>query len=205
LVRSAVEERRRRVLQLENYLALMSRRVRQEGKGESYAVIDEEPEVGAENGMRLAGRVRAAASVDDVAEQRDDQRNDPDPYFVREPDPWTVRERSLRFMQFGFCEKWFFMEMTISTLAASEAARLLDERTGFRYAGTGQPWGYRTTLVRRHDPFGKVYLYGDEGVAAEDAAWVWFNLWKFPLDSALLVRAASFDGRFRFEHGHRLA
>ncbi|MCE9584705.1 MAG: hypothetical protein K8T20_19610, partial [Planctomycetes bacterium] len=109
---SAVEERRRRHLQLQNYLGLMSRRVLREGKGESYAVIDEEPEVGTGRGLQLTGRVHAAASAGDMAGSEADLQGDQDPFLNRDPDPWTVQDRSLRFMQFGFCEKWFFVEMT---------------------------------------------------------------------------------------------
>ena len=73
-------------------------------------------------------------------------------------------------------------------------------RTGFFYLRDreqftlhGEPEGY--------DPFRKVYIYGDEESAAEDTAFVFFQVWSLPVDSRLYVSAASFSGEHEWERG----
>ena len=45
------------------------------------------------------------------------------------------------------------------------------------------------------NPLQKVYLYRDEESAAEDMAFILFQIWNFPVDSPLYVKAASFPYR----------
>lgn len=201
----ANQERQRRIRQVEDYLSLMARRVCRERVGDAFAVMDEEvPGAGACKSERVkAARALVPALV--AVGGRLDSTGAPELVGGADPEDDRPDRRQPRFMQFAFCERWFFMEMTSSTLTPGEAARALDDRSGFRYAGTSQPFCYSTRLVRRHDPFCKQLLYGDEGLAAEDACWIWFDLWKLPLDTVFLVRAATFGVGRQFEQGLRLA
>ncbi len=54
------------------------------------------------------------------------------------------------------------------------------------------------------EPLQKVYLYRDEESAAEDMAFIVFQVWNFPIDSPLYVTAATFSGKHRFERGSRI-
>jgi hypothetical protein len=54
------------------------------------------------------------------------------------------------------------------------------------------------------NPLQKVYLYRDEESAAEDMAFILFQVWNFPVDSPLYVKAASFNTAHRFERGKRI-
>ena len=54
------------------------------------------------------------------------------------------------------------------------------------------------------EPLQKIYLYRDEESAAEDMAFILFQIWHFPVDSPLYVKAASFHTKHRFEHGKRI-
>jgi hypothetical protein len=50
-----------------------------------------------------------------------------------------------------------------------------------------------------YDPFRRVYLYGQEGQAAEDTSFVFFQAWWLPVDLRLYVTAAAFDGGYKWE------
>ena len=52
-----------------------------------------------------------------------------------------------------------------------------------------------------HDPFRKIYLYGDEEAAAEDTAFLFFRAWKLSVDSRLYVLSAAFGGEHVWERG----
>jgi len=58
--------------------------------------------------------------------------------------------------------------------------------------------------VEGHDPFRKVYLYGDECSAAEDIAYIFFKLWSFPVDFQFYVTAFAFGDGPGFETGKKL-
>jgi hypothetical protein len=51
------------------------------------------------------------------------------------------------------------------------------------------------------NPLQKIYLYRDELSAAEDMAFVRFQVWNFPLDWCWYVTAAAFHAKYRFEQG----
>jgi hypothetical protein len=54
------------------------------------------------------------------------------------------------------------------------------------------------------DPLQKIYLYRDEQSAAEDMAFVVFQVWNFPVDWPLYIKAAAFQTKHRFELGERI-
>ena len=98
-----------------------------------------------------------------------------------------------RYLQFGFMKKTFHMDLPNNTLAAGEAARLLERRHGFFYLRSRRWWflSYEEwrDVVRDFNPVQKEYLNSDTRSAAEDAAWIWFDLWRFPVERPLYYRA----------------
>lgn len=102
-----------------------------------------------------------------------------------------------RFAQLWFSKDWFFMELPSTILAEPEADRILRERTGFRFLGTGAPLHNTEATVHAFNPFTKFYLHGDEQLASEELAYVWFDVWGLPLESGLLATACTQHGRPR--------
>ena len=101
-----------------------------------------------------------------------------------------------RTVQFCFEKDWFAADIPNTNLYPAEAERILKERRGF-YREAERPDAGVTTDVAdlvEFDPVGKKYIYGDEQEAAEDAAYVFFDVWGLPLDAELLVTASAFDG-----------
>ncbi|MCE5280350.1 MAG: hypothetical protein ABFD92_07910 [Planctomycetaceae bacterium] len=54
------------------------------------------------------------------------------------------------------------------------------------------------------DPLGRKYIYGDEQEAAEDAAWLLYDLFALSADAEIRVTAASFEGNYHYEKDKRL-
>lgn len=109
--------------------------------------------------------------------------------------------RRERTIQFCFERKWFAVDLPNSYLTTEEAVKLLRQRRGF-YREAERPDAGVTTDVQElvdHDPVGKKYIYGDEREAAEDAAFILFDLWALPAGERLLVTASSFEGCFSWE------
>ncbi len=113
---------------------------------------------------------------------------------------WREDDSPIRFVQFSFERDWFCMDLPRDALSFPEAMEVLWHRTGFFYLRDkpqftlyGEPEG--------HDPFRKIYLYGDEGSAAEDAAFLFFRAWELPVDSRLYVSSASFGTEHVWERG----
>ncbi len=87
------------------------------------------------------------------------------------------------------------MDLPNATLFKPEAERILRERSGFFWLCDLPQFTLYEEDVEGHDPFRKIYLYADERPAAEDTAYILFDLWKFPMDWRLYVTASAFgDG-----------
>ena len=98
-----------------------------------------------------------------------------------------------RFVQFLFADKWVAMDLPNTTIFPPEVRRLLRERSGF-FRNADVP-DYRITssrYIEKFDPTCKYYIYGDESTAAEDTAFIFFDLWHFPCDSRLYAKACAF-------------
>lgn len=96
-----------------------------------------------------------------------------------------------RFAQLWFARDWFFVELPSTTLARAEADRILRERTGFRFIGTGAPLHNTEATVRKFNPFVKLYLHGDERLAGEELAYILFDVLRLPLETGLLATACT--------------
>jgi hypothetical protein len=103
-----------------------------------------------------------------------------------------------RFVQFCFEPEFFWLELPNTTLSREEAERIFRDRTGFFWLKDNPL--HATRLCKRFDPLTKFYLYGDEMRAAEDIAYVLFQVWHFPATWRFFVKAACFDGP-DFEQG----
>jgi hypothetical protein len=110
-----------------------------------------------------------------------------------------------RFVQFYFCKDWFAMEIPNTTIVPREAERLLRDREGF-YREAEKPDADVNGVVDvvEFDPVGKRYSYGQEQEAAEDAAWVFFDLWRLDPGERFSVSASSFESDHRWEQDELL-
>lgn len=102
----------------------------------------------------------------------------------------------VKMVQFCFERKWFAIDIPNINLCPDDAERILKQRRGFYREAEHPEVGVTrnaSDLVQL-DPVGKKYIYGDEREAAEDAAYVFFDVWGLPLDAELLVTASAFDG-----------
>ena len=120
------------------------------------------------------------------------------------PDPpeegWREDDGRLRFVQFAFERDHFYVDLPRQTLSFEEAMEVLWYRRGFFY-GRERYRDIPRKEVEDFDPFRRVYLYGDEGQAAEDAAFLFFRVWGLPVDSPLYVTSWSSDGKHGWERG----
>jgi hypothetical protein len=104
-----------------------------------------------------------------------------------------------RYVQFAFTKRTFYLDLPNCTLFPLEAERLIRERSGFFYLKDHrQPWmsmDYWQNTVRDFSPVQKIYLNSDTRSAAEDMAYIFYTLWKFPTDWQFYYRALVFHGR----------
>jgi len=106
-----------------------------------------------------------------------------------------------RFIQYSFDRSTFCIDLPNNTLRHHEAKQLFCHRDGFFYARNRPDLAWVRANWRNildFDPVQKVYLYKDEDNAAEDMAYILFDLWQFPIEMRLYVNAAAFHSRHRF-------
>jgi len=103
-----------------------------------------------------------------------------------------------RCVQYAFLEGGFYLDLPDSTLLPEEAKRIVAERTGFGFA-LNNP--LKRDGERKFDPLQRQYRYSEQRTAAEDAAYVMFDVWQTPLDAWVKVHAAAFETQRRWERG----
>jgi hypothetical protein len=114
---------------------------------------------------------------------------------------------SSRCIQFAFMRDCFYLDLPNSTLFPNEAELILRCRLRFYYAKNRSDlrWVWANWRdILRWNPLQKVYLYRDEESAAEDMAFIIFQIWKFPVDWPWYVKEASSHSDHRFERGKPL-
>jgi hypothetical protein len=100
-----------------------------------------------------------------------------------------------RLVQFAFMEDSFYLDLPDTTLTPEEAKALVT-RPGFYYALAESQ---KRLGERQFDPVQRRYSYSQLRIAAEDTSYIFFSLWKVPLDEYLEVTAASFESDCRWE------
>ena len=113
---------------------------------------------------------------------------------------WRAADDSNRFIQFVFLEKHFEMDLPRPMLFAAEAMQILRHRSGF-YFMSDKP-GADASTVKNYNPLRKAYVHGDVVTAAEDIAWILFDLWKFPVDARFYL--TTFGGKHQWESSQPL-
>ena len=195
-----LDEKRRRIDQFAEYLRLMRLRSHKVVKNGCFIIFEESPpddvdspkiklsvaiKVGA-GGSSLTGRTLGAEGLRQYGQ---------------------AVERQTRYLQFAFMRDCFYLELPNNTVFPQEAEKIFRDRLGFYWAKrrTDLAW-VRSNWedMLKWNPLQKVYLYRDEMSAAEDMAYILFQVWHFPADSPLYVTAASFHTGHRFERGKRI-
>ncbi len=118
------------------------------------------------------------------------------------PAPRGIRRRiggsKTRIVQFAFMENGFYVDLPDTTLTPEEAQQLVAERPGFGFALDN---ALKRFGERQYDPVQRQYPYTEQRAAAEDAAYVFFDLWRTSLDAWIKVHASAFEVDRRWERG----
>ena len=118
---------------------------------------------------------------------------------------WRGDNSRARFIQFSFNPPYFDIDIPNTTLYRAEAEIILRRRSGFFYVKDRPQFEHPTGRAEEFVPLRKAYVYGDERSAPEDMAYVWFNVWHFPVDWRFFVKAAAFFEDTDWERGFRLS
>jgi|GEM_PF-5112023 len=115
------------------------------------------------------------------------------------PTPRAVRPRiggsKMRIVQFAFMAHGFYIDLP-DTSVTPEEAQALAQRPGFEFA---LDRAQKRLGERRFNPVQRQYSYTEQRVAAEDAAYVFFDLWQTPLNAWIKVQASAFEVSRRWE------
>ena len=173
------DEHRRREDLFREYLELMDARVHEEACSSCFLVFDFERPPGQESPSRMGwGESLPRARV---------------------AGPGRTQPRH-RFVQFNCQDEWFAMVLPRPTIAVWQRSYLLHKREGFFI--NAEVRDYRAvsrSYVRRFDPTCKHYRYGQEAVAAEDAAFLFDRIWQVPANAKILVTSATCNADYSWE------
>ena len=115
------------------------------------------------------------------------------------PAPREVRPRigdsKTRIVQFAFMASGFYLDLPDTSITPEEA-KAAAQRPGFGFALNNLQ---KRLGERQFDPVQRRYGYADQRAAAEDAAFVFFDLWHTPLDAWIKVTASAFEVSRRWE------
>ena len=192
-------ELQRRIDQFAEYLKRMYHRSHDEVCGSCFIIFQEDSPTGSSDEPALAEA--AKPSLELVAAGFDDAgiasiTLDDDSVFVELPDDgWKADDSQRRFIQFSFEEDWFCMDLPLQTLYRAEAEQIVRSRHGFFYLRDRPEFTLNEEDVEGYDPFRKIYIYGDEDSAAEDMAFIFFQVWRFPVDWRFFVNASAFGDK----------
>jgi hypothetical protein len=106
-----------------------------------------------------------------------------------------------RIVQFAFLDSGFYLDLPDTTLTPDEA-KIMASRPGFGYALNKS---HKTPGERQFDPVQRHYPYSEQRAAAEDTAYIFFDLWHTPLDAWIKVHASAFEVARRWERGFSMA
>ncbi len=201
----------RRIAQFRQYLELMQQRRRGLGSEDCFIIFDdrEDPDGPAADHLRESETlVRESVLEGLVWDGGTGSASLEEAVVVDLPEEgWRGDDSQLRFIQFRFNERSFDLDIPNTTLYRAEAEVILRRRSGFFHAVERLDLEHPTNrdITRRFSPLRKMYVNGDESSAAEDMAFVWFSVWRFPVDWTFFVTAAGFHGATDWEKGVPLA
>ncbi|MEI8373341.1 MAG: hypothetical protein WCJ35_10985 [Planctomycetota bacterium] len=199
---SYTEEKRRRIEQFAQCLRLMNLRRQKVVKHDCFIIFDEAPPEDA-GSPKLKESV--AIKADCIADGGSPSGRLGD--FKGLLKPGKSRKRRSRYLQFAFRRDCFYLELPNNTVFPQEAQQIFQYRLGFYWAKNRPDLRWVRANwedILTWEPLQKIYLYRDEESAAEDMAFILFQVWKFPVDSPLYIKAASFHTDHHFEHGKQL-
>jgi hypothetical protein len=102
-------------------------------------------------------------------------------------------DQSRRFVQYSFWDKFVICDLPNTTLTRFEGRKIIRDLPGFAYIRERPDYPYYRDAIADFDPLQKQYLPNDMESAASDAATIFFQIWKFPVDTRLVVSASAFD------------
>lgn len=201
------EIRDRRVEQFTRYLELMRKRQRGTTSGPSFIIFAERSSGNSSHELALR-KSRVSARRAALRLGKGDELGDPSSDLAGNGTDGAFQDwredDSNRFVQFSFNPKYFDIDLPNTTLWPAEAAEILERRLGFFYVKDRRQFEHPAENVPDFNPLRRVYVYGDERTAAEDMAFVWFDVWKFPVDWRFYVKASAFHEDTDWEDDHPL-
>jgi hypothetical protein len=200
------QELEQRIDQFAGYLKKMYPRSHEEVEGSCFLIFEEQLPTDAEDDQTLAEAAKPALELILAAFEEAGivslTLTDVSPRIDLPDDGWKADDSQNRFIQFSFEEKWFCLDMPLQTLYRAEAEQILRSRKGFFYLRDRPEFTLKEEDVEGYDQFRKVYVYGDERSAAEDMAFIFFQVWRFPVEWRFFVKAAAFgDKKTDWENG----
>jgi hypothetical protein len=200
------EQLQRRIGQFAGYLKKMYHRAHQEVQGNCFIIFEEQPPTNDSGNAALFEAAKPELEL--VLAEFDDAGitsvtiTDDAPLIDLPDDGWKEDDSEGRFIQFSFEKNWFSLDMPLQTLYRAEAEQILRSRKGFFYLRDRPQFTLKEEDVDGYDPFRKAYVYGDEDSAAEDMAFIFFQVWRFPVDWRFYLKAAAFgDKKTNWENG----
>jgi hypothetical protein len=200
------QELARRIEQFAGYLKKMYHRAHEQVHGPCFIIFEERPPSHGPGDAELTEAVKPVlelvmAGFDDAGIASITVTDD-SPMIELPDEGWKEDDSQNRFVQFSIEKNWFCLDMPIQTLYRAEAEQILRCRKGFFYLRDRPQFRLTEEDVDGYDPFRKVYIYGDEQSAAEDMAFIFFQVWRFPVDWRFYVKAAAFgDKKTDWEDG----
>ena len=197
------EELERRIEQFRRYLELMRQRRTGLTERNCYIIFEDRLDTDDPNARKLTESKALVYQTTLEVACWDSTSTLDETIAIDLPDEgWRGDESQLRFIQFKFNEKTIDMDIPNTTLYRAEADIILRRRLGFFYLKDSQiEHRDKPDVVERFNPLRKLFIFGDERSAAEDMAYVWFNVWKFPVDWRFYMTAAAFQEKTNWEKG----
>jgi hypothetical protein len=193
------QELDRRIDQFAGYLKKMDHRAHEEVGGSCFIIFEERKlsDRAGEAALSEAAKPARALAGTEFGDDLDSNilSNDDLPPIDLPDEGWREDDSQNRFIQFSIERNWFCLDMPLQTLYRAEAEQILRSRNGFFYLRDRPQFTLKDEDVDGFDPFRKVYVYGDETSAAEDMAFIFFQVWKFPVDWRFYVKAAAFGDK----------
>ncbi len=187
----------RRIAKFAHFIELMHERRSALAHGNCFLIFEERPDFNDRGAPQLI-ESKALAVVNGSTSQSDDAFADADALPDEE---WRDDESSCRFIQFSFNQRYFDLDLPNTTLFRAEAELILRRRSGFFFVTDHREFEHPAENADHFHPLRKIFVYGDERAAAEEMAFVLFDVWKFPVDWRFYVTAAAFHEATNWEKG----